>query len=158
MDSPQPVPVPSERRVLPRPQRVLVVDDSRDARELWTMWLQFWGFAVEQASNGLEAIKKARTFHPHLVLMDLWMPVVDGLKATESLKSDPHMKDIAVLALSADTFSSVRERALEAGADRFVGKPVSPDALLDAIRELLHVFVVKATTDIPPGLLPSNGR
>ena len=43
------------------------------------MWLQIWGFAVEQAGNGLDAVKKARTFQPHLVLMDLWMPVVDGL-------------------------------------------------------------------------------
>jgi len=113
-------PVSADRRVLPRPQRVLVVDDSPDVRELWTMWLEFWGFAVEQANNGLDAVKKARTFHPHLVLMDLWMPVVDGLKATETLKSDPHMKDIPVLALSADTFSPASQRALDAGADRFL--------------------------------------
>jgi len=133
--------------VLPRPQRVLVVDDSADARELWTMWLQFWGFVVEQASNGLDAIKKARTFQPNLVLMDLWMPVVDGLKATETLKSDPHMKDVPVLALSADTFSSARERALEAGADRFVAKPVNPDVLLEAIRDSFRTLVRKAAKD-----------
>jgi CheY-like chemotaxis protein len=118
-----------------------VVDDSQDVRELWAMWLQFWGFAVEQANNGLEAVKKARTFHPHLVLMDLWMPVVDGLKATEALKADPHMKDIPVLALSADTFSPVGARALEAGADRFLPKPISPDALLDAIRESFAALI-----------------
>jgi len=134
------IPTPAfavERRVLPRPQRVLVVDDSADVRELWTMWLQFWGFAVEQASNGLDAIKKARTFQPHLVLMDLWMPVVDGLTATETLKADPHMKDVPVLALSADTFSPARERALQAGADCFLPKPVNPDTLLEAIRDSL---------------------
>ena len=135
------LPVPSERRVLPRPQRVLVVDDSADVRELWTMWLEFWGFAVEQANNGLEAVKKARTFQPHLVLMDLWMPVVDGLKATEALKADPHMKDVPVLALSADTFSPASQRALDAGADRFLPKPVSPDVLLEAIRESLKTMI-----------------
>ena len=134
-------PVFIERRILPRPQRILVVDDSTDVRELWTMWLQFWGFAVEQAANGLEAVKKARTFQPHLVLMDLWMPVVDGLKATETLKADPHMKDIPVLALSADTVSRLSERALEAGADRFLAKPVNPDALLDAIRDSLRSLI-----------------
>jgi CheY-like chemotaxis protein len=134
-------PVFIERRILPRPQRILVVDDSTDVRELWTMWLQFWGFAVEQAANGLEAVKKARTFQPHLVLMDLWMPVVDGLKATETLKADPHMKDIPVLALSADTFSPLCDRAIEAGADRFLAKPVSPDALLDAIRDSLRSLI-----------------
>ena len=105
------------------------------------MWLQIWGFSVEQAANGLEAVKKARTFQPHLVLMDLWMPVVDGLKATETLKADPHMKDVPVLALSADTFSAARQRALDAGADRFLAKPVSPDALLDAIRGSLSAMI-----------------
>jgi len=131
----------AERRVLPRPQRVLVADDSADVRELWTMWLQIWGFSVEQAANGLDAVKKARTFQPHLVLMDLWMPVVDGLKATETLKADPHMKDVPVLALSADTFSAASQRALDAGADRFLAKPVSPDALLDAIRGSLSAMI-----------------
>jgi CheY-like chemotaxis protein len=151
-------PAVADRRVLPRPQRVLVVDDSTDMRELWTMWLQFWGFVVEQASNGLEAIKKARTFQPHLVLMDIWMPVVDGLKATETLKADPHMKDVPVLALSADAFPPAPERALQAGADRFLSKPVTPDALLDAIRESLSGLVRKTPGDVPPALRPSvNG-
>ena len=140
-----------ERRVLPRPQRVLVVDDSLDVRELWTTWLQFWGFAVEQAGDGLEAIRKARTFQPHLVLMDLWMPVVDGLKATETMKADPHMKDVPVLALSADTFSTAGQRALSAGADRFLPKPVDPDALLAAIRDSLAALIRKGQGQVPPG-------
>jgi CheY-like chemotaxis protein len=129
---------------------VLVVDDSRDAREMWTAWLQFWGFVVEQASNGLEAIRMARTFQPHLVLMDLWMPVVDGLKATETLKADPHMKDVPVLALSADNFSPTRKLALQAGADQFLLKPLDPEALLEAIRDALRVLAHKAPADIPP--------
>ena len=156
MPSLPPLTTPSERRVLPRPQRVLVVDDSADVRELWTMWLQFWGFSVEQAGNGLDAVKKARTFQPHLVLMDLWMPVVDGLAATETMKADPHMKDVPVLALSADTFSPAGERALRAGADRFLPKPVSPDALLEAIRESLSALIRRENPPIPPGTLPSQ--
>jgi len=144
--------VPSpDRRVLPRPQRVLVVDDSLDVRELWTMWLQFWGFAVEQASNGLEAIRKARTFQPQLVLMDLWMPVVDGLKAIETMKADPHMKDVPVLALSADTFSTAARSALSAGADRFLPKPVDPDLLLTAIRDAFATLIRKGDGQRPPG-------
>jgi two-component system alkaline phosphatase synthesis response regulator PhoP len=130
---------------------VLVVDDSADVRELWSMWLQFWGFAVEQATNGLEAIKTARTFQPHLVLMDLWMPIVDGLKATETLKADPHMKDVPVLALSADTFSAVGARALQAGADRFIAKPVNPDVLLQAVRDLLRALIRKTPGPPPAG-------
>jgi CheY-like chemotaxis protein len=147
---------PIERRVLPRPQRVLVVDDSADVRELWSMWLQFWGFAVEQATNGLEGIRKARTFQPHLVLMDLWMPVVDGLTATETLKGDPHMKDVPVLALSADTFSPMRARALEAGAECFLPKPVNPDDLLEAIRDSLSALIRRNSGQQPPPNLPGN--
>jgi CheY-like chemotaxis protein len=120
------------------------------------MWLQFWGFAVEQAGNGLDAVKKARTFQPHLVLMDLWMPVVDGLAATETMKADPHMKDVPVLALSADTFSPARERALRAGADRFLPKPVTPDVLLEAIRESLSALIRRDNSQIPPTVLPSG--
>ena len=118
-----------------------MVDDSSDVRELWTMWLEFWGFSVEQANNGLDALKKARTFQPQLVLMDLWMPVIDGVKATEALKADPHMKDVPVLALSADTFSPASQRALEAGAERFLPKPVHPETLLEAIRDSLNTLI-----------------
>jgi CheY-like chemotaxis protein len=113
---------------------VLVVDDDPDLRHLWELWLTFWGFAVEEASNGLEAIKKARTFQPHLILMDIWMPVLDGLLATRTMKADPAMKDIPVLALSADAFPPAPEKALEAGCDAFLPKPVNPDTLLDNIR------------------------
>jgi CheY-like chemotaxis protein len=111
---------------------------------------------VEQASNGLEAIRKARTFQPHLVLMDLWMPVVDGLAATETIKADPHMRDVPVLALSADTFSPARERALQAGADCFLAKPVNPDALLEAIRESLSALIRRGGAQVPPTTLPSG--
>lgn len=158
MDSTHPLTTVPERRILPRPQRVLVVDDSADVRELWTMWLQIWGFAVEQAGNGLDAVKKARTFQPHLVLMDLWMPVVDGLTATETMKADPHMKHVPVLALSADTFSPARERALKAGADRFLPKPISPDALLEAIRESLSPVIGRGGPQVPPTAFPSGGH
>src|SRR5688500_11602438 len=63
------------RRVLPRPQRVLVVDDDSDIRQIWDLWLTFWGFRVEEAANGAEALDKAKAHRPDLVLMDIWMPV-----------------------------------------------------------------------------------
>lgn len=70
-----------ERRLASRPQRVLLVDDSADLRALWKLWLMFWGFGVEEARNGAEAVEKARTHLPDLVLMDLAMPVLDGRAA-----------------------------------------------------------------------------
>lgn len=123
-----------ERRSRPRPQRVLVVDDSADIRELWRLWLTFWGFSVEMASNGHEAVAKAFTSPPDLILMDLWMPVVDGLEAIKQLQADGRTSRIPVLALSAQSQTPDARTALAAGAYGFVNKPCDPDVLLEHIR------------------------
>ena len=121
-----------ERRAIPRPQRVLLVDDSRDVREMWKMWLTIWGFAVEEASNGAEAVQKARDTDPALVLMDLCMPVLDGLGATERIKANPLTAHIPILALSAAAPPVGRAEA--AGCDVLLRKPLEPQELLEHIR------------------------
>jgi two-component system cell cycle response regulator DivK len=123
-----------ERRNLPRPQRVLIVDDSEDIRELWRLWLTFWGFEVEEANDGAEAVRRAQAHRPDLVLMDLWMPVLDGLDATAQLKADNRTTDVPVLALSADVFPPTPDRARAVGCDAFLAKPLDPDSLLTEIR------------------------
>ena len=128
-------PLPDRRR-LPRPQRVLIVDDSEDIREMWRLWLTYWGFDVEEAGNGEEAIQKARDHRPDLVLMDLWMPVLDGLRATEILKADRATADVPVLALSAQGGPFAEEWAMAAGAQAFIHKPADPDELLVRMREV----------------------
>ena len=123
-----------ERRLTSRPQRVLLVDDSEDIREMWRMWLTFWGFSVDEAANGAEAVAKARRDRPDLILMDLWMPVLDGLQATREIKADPRTAQVPILAVSAQVFSPAAEDALAAGCDTFLAKPVDPDELLEQIR------------------------
>ena len=127
-----------DRRVLPRPQHVLVVDDDSDIRHIWEMWLTFWGFRVEEAANGAEALDKAKAQRPDLVLMDIWMPVLDGIAATRRLKTDARTSDVPVLALSADGYPPAPQKALQAGCDVFLQKPVDPDTLLEAIRGALR--------------------
>jgi two-component system, cell cycle response regulator DivK len=119
--------------VLPR-KRVLIVDDSHDMRDVWHDWLTIWGFDVDEAANGAEAVAKAAQRCPDLVLMDWTMPVLDGLQATELLKADKATAQVPVLALSADTFAPTPQEALAAGCEGFVGKPVSPERLLAEIR------------------------
>ena len=126
-----------ERRIRPRPQSVLIVDDAAEIRELWRLWLTYWGFSVEEARNGAEAIEKAQAAPPDLVLMDLWMPVLDGLEATRRLKEDSRTSHVPVLALSAQTLAPNAEAAAEAGATSFVPKPCDPDELLQHIRSAL---------------------
>ena len=123
-----------DRRTGARPQRVLVVDDSADIRELWRLWLTFWGFSVDEARNGYEAIQKATQDQPDLILMDLWMPVVDGIEAMQRLKADDRTSQVPVLAVSAQTLAPDSSAALAAGADAFLVKPCDPDRLLDHIR------------------------
>jgi CheY-like chemotaxis protein len=123
-----------DRAILPRRMRVLVVDDSRDIRDVWHDWLTIWGFDVEEAANGAEAVEKVAASRPDLVLMDWTMPVLGGLHATELLKADAATANVPVLAMSADTFAPTPQEALEAGCESFVGKPVSPECLLNEIR------------------------
>jgi CheY-like chemotaxis protein len=125
-------PVPSTRK------RVLIVDDSHDVREVWHDWLTIWGFEVDQAENGAEAVEKATACRPDLVLMDWTMPVLDGLAATERLKAHAATAGVPVLALSADTFSPTPQEALGAGCKNFIGKPVSPEFLLNEIRRAIR--------------------
>lgn len=127
-----------DRRSRPRPQRVLVVDDAQDLRELWKAWLTIWGFTAEEARNGQEAVTKARAFHPDLILMDIAMPVLDGLSATALLRRHPETSDIPILAMSANLIAATPEDALEHGCNSFLPKPVTPEALLDEIRAALR--------------------
>jgi len=123
-----------DRRARPRPQRVLVVDDVAEIRELWRLWLTFWGFSVQEARNGAEAVEKAVAAPPDLVLMDLWMPVLDGLQAMKQLRGDVRTAHVPVVALSAQGVIPNAEAAVEAGATMFVQKPCEPDELLRHIR------------------------
>ena len=127
-----------ERRVLPRPQRILVVDDSRDVRQLWKVWLSFWGFDVEEAENGCEAIRKAWDARPDVILMDVAMPVLDGIRATALLKADSRTARVPVLAMSANVFPPTPQDALNAGCDVFVPKPVDPDDLIEHVRAAIR--------------------
>ena len=123
-----------ERRHTPRPQRVLIAEDNDDLRQMWWLWLTFFGFSVECARNGLEAVGKALASRPDLVLMDLWMPALNGLEATARLRSEPETSTVPVLAMSADISASAADAARQAGCAAFLPKPLLPDELLAHLR------------------------
>jgi two-component system, cell cycle response regulator DivK len=116
---------------------VLVVEDYQDAREMYSAYLQFSGYRVEEATNGIEAIEKAIQLMPDIILMDLALPKVDGWEATKRLKSDPRTKHIPIVALTGHALAGFAEGAREAGCDAFVTKPCLPDALVAEIRRML---------------------
>jgi CheY-like chemotaxis protein len=116
---------------------VLVVEDYQDAREMYAAYLQFSGYEVAEAANGVEAIEKARELLPDIVLMDLALPRMDGWEATRQLKSDPKTRNIPVVALTGHALAGHAEGARAAGCDAFVTKPCLPDALVTEIKRLL---------------------
>ena len=116
---------------------MLIVDDSADIREMWRVWLSFWGFSVDEARNGYEAVEKARRFTPDLILLDLWMPVIDGIEAMHQLKADGRTAAIPILALSAQSHCPDASTAIAAGAQALLQKPCDPDQLLTHIRHAL---------------------
>jgi CheY-like chemotaxis protein len=100
-------------------------------------YLVFSGFDVETADNGIEAIKKARSLAPDLILMDLSLPVLDGWEATRRLKADTRTAWIKVIALSAHAMAAEERRAVEAGCDGFIAKPCLPQELADEVERYL---------------------
>ncbi len=121
----------------PRP-RVLLVDDYPDAREMYSEYLQYSGFDVVEAGNGMEALQRAAETAPDIILMDLSLPVMDGWEATRRLKADPRTAEIPVVALTGHALAGISEGAKKAGCDAFVTKPCLPDELVKEIRKVLE--------------------
>ena len=117
---------------------VLVVEDYQDAREMYAAYLQFSGYAVAEATNGVEAIEKTQELLPDIVLMDLALPRMDGWEATRRLKSDERTRHIPIVALTGHALAGHAEGARRAGCDAFVTKPCLPDALVSEIKRLLN--------------------
>ncbi len=116
---------------------VLLVDDYPDAREMYAEYLEFSGYEIVQAGNGLEAIERAIDSHPDVILMDLSLPVMDGWEATRRLKADERTKHIPVLAVTGHALTGVSNDAKAAGCDGFITKPCLPEDLVAEIKKAL---------------------
>jgi CheY-like chemotaxis protein len=117
---------------------VLLVDDYPDAREMYSEYLQFSGFDVVEAANGMEALQRAAETRPDVILMDLSLPVMDGWEATRRLKADERTAGIPVVALTGHALAGISEGAMKAGCDAFVTKPCLPEDLVKEIKAVLE--------------------
>ena len=118
--------------------RILVVEDNMDNYELVRFILERAGYDVFLAMNGRDGVSAARLQKPDLILMDLSMPGMDGWVAAETLKGDGLTKSIPLYALTAHTLPSERKRALEAGCDGYVSKPIHMDGFVEIIEAALE--------------------
>ena len=113
--------------------RVMIVEDNDDYRDLVNFYLTSKGFEVIIAKDGVEAVELSNSEKPHIILMDINMPVVDGLEATKIINQNLSTKDIPIIAVSANCSGQMGEKVLNAGAVGCVQKPVDIESLPDLI-------------------------
>ncbi|MEO1510333.1 MAG: response regulator [Cyanobacteria bacterium J06633_23] len=120
--------------------KILVVEDNDMNREMLARRLRLREHEVLMAADGAVGIALATSEQPDVILMDMSLPVVDGWKATQTLKADPETQNIPVIALTAHAMASDRTKALEAGCDDYDTKPIDMDRLIRKIEACLAAF------------------
>ena len=117
--------------------KVLVVEDNEENWDMLSRRLQRRGYGVVRAADGQEAVEMAARERPDLILMDVSLPVMDGLEATRRIRARAETQTIPIIALTAHAMSGDRERALQAGCDDYHAKPVELPRLLAQMEALL---------------------
>ncbi len=120
------------------PRTVLVVDDFDDTRLLLRTWFERRGFRVIEAENGLQAVDRAETESPDLIIMDMQMPQLDGLSATRRIRTLKSLDSVPIIAVSAYGADQFRDQAIAAGCDEYVSTPFEPGTLEGIIRSLVQ--------------------
>jgi len=119
-------------------KRLLIADDKLEGRELVRAVLERSGYSIYEAADGLEALRAARQIHPDLIVLDLNMPGMDGFDVVKELRRDPDFRATPVLALTASAMQGDRERALAAGFNEYISKPIGPRQLRAEVERLLQ--------------------
>ncbi len=116
---------------------ILAIDDEPDNLEIVAETLEFYGMTVHTAKNGVHALQVLETIQPTLILCDLSMPEMDGWETRSRVKANPQTQAIPVMALSAHAMAGDKERALEAGFDGYVTKPLNIPTLIADLQSAL---------------------
>ena len=117
--------------------KILVVDDDPDIVEILSYNLSLAGYEIKSAVNGKEAVKKAKSFIPEIILLDVMMPKMDGIEACSKIKELSSLSNTVVIFLSARNDDFTQIAAFDAGGDDYISKPVKPKILLKKINSIL---------------------
>jgi len=115
---------------------VLLVEDTEDNRMMMRRLLELSGYRVSEAVNGVEAVTAAERETPNIILMDLSLPIVDGLAATRRIRQLPDLAEVPIIAVSAHDTADFHAEALAAGCDAYITKPIDYTELEDLITDL----------------------
>lgn len=119
---------------------ILLVDDEPDILEIVRYNLTSEGYHVEIAENGVEAIAQAKKIRPHLIIMDVMMPKMDGIEACEKIRNIPELSETVITFLTARGEDYSQMAGFEAGADDYITKPIKPKILVSKVKALLRRF------------------
>lgn len=119
--------------------KVLVVEDNEQNRILMRMILEHLKCEVIEAKDGKEGIRISKEQKPDLIFMDIQMPEMDGLTATKILKNTPETKDIRIIIVTSYAMKGDREKALSAGADDYISKPINIQEVTEAVKRYLGI-------------------
>lgn len=120
--------------------KILLVDDEPDILEIVGYNLSNEGYQIITAENGLEAVKKAKKESPHLIILDVMMPEMDGIEACEIIRKNPDLKDTIITFFTARGEDYSQVAGFDAGADDYITKPVKPKVLVSKVKALLRRF------------------
>ncbi|MFY8096589.1 MAG: response regulator transcription factor [Flavobacterium sp.] len=140
--------------------KILLVDDEPDILEIVGYNLAQAGYQISTATNGKEAVKQAIKIKPHLIIMDVMMPEMDGMEACEQIREIPDLKDVIITFLTARNEDYSQVAGFEVGADDYIAKPIKPKLLVSKVKGLLRRLkeedTVAESTSIQVGNLQIN--
>jgi len=123
--------------------KIMIVDDCQTTRKLLGHYLKSRGYSVVFAENGLDAIEKLGTDTVNLVMTDLNMPYMDGMELLKTLRADPQLSDIPILMVTTENDEAEREKAYSNGANGYLVKPVTGDAIAQNIKDIIKQIFAK---------------
>ena len=129
--------MPTTSEVLARSGVVLIAEDNQESYEMIAEYLETMGFQVCRAKNGEEALTIARETRPDIILMDIQMPIMDGLTMIEELRKIPSQTGIPIIFLTTESDAALKTRAKNAGATGWLTKPFDPENLVKIVRKVL---------------------
>src|ERR1700716_384324 len=118
-------------------ETILVVEDNPANRQLTTVVLSVAGYDVRTANDAEDALKALQTYKPSMILMDIQLPGMDGIELTRKLKSNPASADILIVAVSAYAMKGDDQKAIEAGSDGYIPKPINTRTLAQTVADYL---------------------
>jgi two-component system alkaline phosphatase synthesis response regulator PhoP len=128
--------------------KLLLVDDEPDILEILSYNLSQEGYQIFTATNGLEALEKAKEIKPHLIILDVMMPEMDGIEACNELRKIPQLNNTIITFLTARSEDYSQLAGFEAGADDYMSKPIKPKVLVSKIKALLRRFKEEDLVDV----------